>query len=147
MKRTIVNILATTCAVILLLMITGNIIHGRTIQGTLSATIPVYLILQLLAANTVIHLGMILTRKFESKYFVLEYLLDISFIIIVLLVFNAVFNWHPYTPWVLAIMAVIIYIISVLISIVRMREDAKKLNQLLAKRKGKNKDKGLDTAS
>jgi len=56
----------------------------------------------------------------------------------VLIIFGAIFNWFATTPkWILAIMAVVIYFIVLLLSMVRMREEANTINKLLKKRNKK----------
>jgi membrane protein implicated in regulation of membrane protease activity len=101
--------------------------------------IMVPVVFQIFAANIVINLGLFVISKFESRYVIVEYLLDISYIIAVLVVFGAVFNWYPTIPvWILAVMAVVIYIFSIIISMNKLRKDTKKINELLQKRREKN---------
>ena len=132
MKKMIINIMATTGITLVVLALIGTLYGAKflCISG----------VFQSLGANIVMHLGFILTGKFESKYPILEAILDISYTIVVLIIFGAVFNWYRSTPiWVLIIMAVIIYSFGCLISIFRMREDVKDINELLQKRKKRNK--------
>jgi len=132
MKKIIINIMATTGITLVALALIGTLYGAEFlfISG----------VFQSLGANTVINLGFILTGKFESKNPILEAVLDISYTIVVLIIFGAVFNWYSSTPiWVLIIMAVLIYLSGCLISIFRMREDVKAINELLQKRKKQNK--------
>jgi len=131
-KRTIMYILVTTGAALMLLAIFALIIGGESIY--------VHTLFEVFTANIVIHLGLILTKKFESSYAVLENLLDISYLIIVLVAFGLIFNWFSSVPvWYLVIMAVAIYAFSAFINIARIRKDADELNKLLQKHKDKNK--------
>ena len=138
MKKIIVNILATTCLTVLSIMIIGLFSYGG-FAGLTDGNIfiPSLTFIQVFGANIVIHCGLFFTRKFESKYAVLEYLLDLSFIIIVLFIFGLIFKWYPESPWILAIMAVVIYILGLFTDIVRVRKDINDINQLLKKRKEK----------
>lgn len=127
MKKMIINVMATTGITLIVLALIGTLYGAKFlfISG----------VFQSLGANIVMHLGLIITGKFESKYPILEAILDISYSIVVLIIFGAVFNWYRSTPiWILIIMAVIIYSFGCLMSIFRMREDVKAINELLQKR-------------
>jgi len=98
-------------------------------------------VFQILAANTVIILGLFLRMKFEIRSIILEYLIDISYIIAVLIVFGLIFNWYSSIPiWLLVIMAVVIYIFATIITVTMIRNDAKELNKLLQKHHEKQTD-------
>jgi F0F1-type ATP synthase assembly protein I len=102
-------------------------------------SIYIHTFFEILAANIIIHLGLILTKKFESSYAVLEFLLDVSYIIAVLVAFGLFFDWFSSVPvWYLIIMAVVIYAFGTFINIVRTKKDADELNRLLQKHKDKN---------
>jgi len=129
-KKIIMNIMFTTCAALMLLAVFAVINGGKSLY--------LKTFFQILGANIVIHLGLILTKKFESTYAVLEFLLDVSYTIIVLVVFGIIFDWYSSTPiWYLVIMAVAIYAFGVFINIVRIRKEADELNKLLKKHKNK----------
>jgi len=136
MKRTIENIMTTTGSVLILLAIFTVIFGGTYIYART--------FFEILGANTVIHLGLLLTRKFESRYVIFEFLLDITYTIAVLVVFGLIFDWYSSVPvWVLVIMAVVIYMFGFLIETVRTHKDAKEMDELLQKRK----EKHINTAS
>jgi hypothetical protein len=127
MKRIVVNTMTTTGMVLVILALIGTFSGARFLC--------IDSMLQVFGANIVVHLGLILTNKFESKYFILEALLDVSYTIGVLFIFGFAFNWYPYTPaWMLAVIAVSVYLIGCMISIFRMREDVKIVNELLQNR-------------
>jgi hypothetical protein len=130
-KRTIMNIMVTTGSALMLLAVFAVIIGGKSIY-TQS-------FFEILGANIVIHLGLILTKKFECSYAVLEYLLDASYITVVLIIFGFIFDWYSSTPvWYLVIMAVVIYAFGIFINIGRTKKNADELNILLQKHKQKN---------
>jgi hypothetical protein len=130
MKKTVVNTVATTGAALVALTIFALIIGGTSIY--------VHTILEILAANVVIHFGLFLIRKFESSYAVLAYFFDISYLIAVLVVFGVIFDWYSSVPvWVLVIVGLVIYLFGLFTNMVRIRNDIKEMDELLQKRKGK----------
>jgi len=141
MKKIIINILATTCLVMLIIIIIGMFTYDRVFDlHSEDFAIPAAVFFQVLLTNIIIYSGFIFTRKFESRYAILEYLLDISLVIGVVLVFGTIFEWYKDFPWLLAFMAVIIYLFGLLTGLVRARKDIKDINELLQKRKEKNTD-------
>jgi hypothetical protein len=87
------------------------------------------------AANIIIILGLYMRWKFEIRNIILEYLVDISYTIVVLVVFGLIFNWYSAIPlWLLVGMAVVIYIFATIISVNKIKKDAKELNKLLRAR-------------
>jgi len=129
-KRTIMYIMVTTGTTLMLLAVFAVIIGGKSIY--------INTFFEILAANIVIYLGLILTKKFESSYAILEFLLDVSYIVVVLVVFGLIFDWFSSVPiWYLVIMAVVIYAFGIFINIVRIRKEADELNKLLQKHKNK----------
>jgi len=96
-------------------------------------------IFQILGANIVIHLGLLLTRKFESQYLFLESLLDVVFITIVLVFFGWIFDWFHTLLLrglgILALMAVVIYVVATFLRMGRVREEINEINKLLEERK------------
>ena len=98
-------------------------------------------IFEIFAANIVIILGLFLRMKFEIRNIILEYLVDISYIIAVLIVFGLIFNWYSAIPvWLLLVMAVVIYIFATIFTVTKIRKDAKELNKLLQKHQEKQAD-------
>jgi len=101
-------------------------------------------VFEIFAANIVIILGLYLRWKFEIRNLILEYLVDISYIIAVLVVFGLIFNWYSAIPmWLLVVMAVVIYIFAMIFTFTKIKKDAKELNKLLQK----HQKKQADTAS
>jgi hypothetical protein len=95
-------------------------------------------IFEIFAANIVIILGLFLRMKFEIRNLILEYLVDISYIIAVLIVFGLIFNWYSAIPvWLLVVMAVVIYIFAMIFTVTKLKKDAEELNKLLYKHREK----------
>jgi hypothetical protein len=91
-------------------------------------------VFEIFAANIVIILGLFLRSKFEIRNMILEYLIDISYIIAVLVVFGLIFDWYRAIPvWLLVVMAVVIYIFATIFTVTKIKKDAEELNQLLKK--------------
>jgi hypothetical protein len=98
-------------------------------------------VFEIFVANIIIVLGLFLRWKFEIRYIILEYIIDISYIILVLVVFGLIFDWYFAIPvWLLAAMAIVIYIFAMIISVTKINKDAKELNKLLQKRQKKQTD-------
>ena len=127
MKRIVVNTIATTGLSLVALAMIGTMYGANFLL--------INSVFQSLGANIVIHLGFLLTRKFESECVALEALFDIGYTITVLIVFGAIFGWFASTPkWMLALMAVFIYLSSLFLSMFRIREEVNTINKLLKKR-------------
>ena len=95
-------------------------------------------IFQIFGVNIIINIGVFLLHKIEIRYLILEYLIDISYIIAILVLFGYIFDWYSVTPvWVLVIMAVVIYIFVIIASIVNLRKKTEEINELLRKRNEK----------
>jgi hypothetical protein len=127
MKRIIVNIMSTTGLSLLILALIGSFFRAKLLC--------IESMFQLFGANIIIHLGLILTRKFESHYLLLESMIDISYTIGIMFVFGFAFDWYQYVSvGILVTMAVVIYVIGCAISIFRSQEDVRIVNELLKKR-------------
>jgi len=98
-------------------------------------------IFEVFAANIVIILGLFLRMKFEIRNLILEYLVDISYIIAVLIIFGLIFDWYPAIPmWLIVAMAVVIYILAMIFTVTKIKKDAEELNKLLQKRQENQTD-------
>ena len=100
-------------------------------------------VFEIFAANILIILGLFLRWKFEFRYILLEYLVDITYIIVVLIVFGFIFNWYSIPVWHLIVMAVVIYILGITVLNIKFRKDTNEMNELLQKRKEKQADTAL----
>lgn len=127
MRKMTVNILCSTALTLLVLAAFGTM-FGATVLFISG-------VFQSLIANIVIHVGLLITHKFESRYAVLEYTLDIAYTIAVVLMFGFVFNWYSSTPaWILVTMSVLLYLAGMLLSTIQMRQEISEINKLLKKR-------------
>jgi hypothetical protein len=94
----------------------------------------VYTILQLLGANVLIHLGLFFRSRFEIRNIFLEYLIEISYVLIVLMAFGFIFKWFAAIPvWILIISGIVIYIIAYVLTMSGVKKDMKEINELLDK--------------
>ncbi len=131
MRKIVVNTMFTTGAAFVILAVFFMIFDLKFIL------VPT--VFQIFTANIVINAGLFLISKFESRYAIVEYFLDISYIIAVLVVFGAIFDWYSAVPvWVLIVMAIVIYLFAIIISMNKLRNDTKKINELLQKRREKD---------
>ena len=130
MRKIIVNILATTGIALVVLAVIAAIYDAKFLL--------INAVFQTLGATIVIHLGLLLTRKFESNYPLLEAAIDIAWTVPVLISAGAVFGWYSSTPiFVLIIMGAMIYLIGIVLRMVRVRADIAEINSLLQRRKQK----------
>ncbi len=128
MKKISVNILCSTAITLLILAILGAVSGAQFLL--------INSVFQSFLVNIVIHIGLLFTHSFESNYAILEFMLNISYMEVVVIIFGAIFNWYGSTPiWVLAIMVTIIYIVAVFLNMVQMRQEVEEINELLQKRK------------
>lgn len=133
MKETIANTMFSTCAALLLFAIFKAITGDNSIY--------VNTVFEIFGANIVINFGLILIQKFESPYAILEYLVDISYILLILIIFGVIFNWYSTLPvYVLVIMGIAVYVFAVILSFKRINKYTQEINGLLEKRKTKKSD-------
>ena len=126
MRKTIVNLMFTT----------GVSIIGLTLYFAITNKdkVLVHTILELFGANILIHLGLFLRSKFEVRNLILEHIIDISYVLIVLVVFGIIFQWFATVPiWILIVSGICIYIITSISTISKIKRDTKEINDLLAK--------------
>lgn len=133
MKKNIVNILATTGISLLLLSFVALSFHAKCIY--------VETVFQVFIVNAISHLGIFFSHKIELKNIYIETILEIIFIIGELFVFGQLFNWFTsISIGLLVIMGVMIYIVSLFLNLLQMKQEAKEIN-LLIKRRNRNQDK------
>jgi hypothetical protein len=95
-------------------------------------------ILEILAANTVISTGLFFTHKIEFRYAILEFALDIGFMMAVIVLSGILFCWFSVIPaWIPLIIVLMVYILFYLLDIIRVHRDIKEINKLLQKLKEK----------
>lgn len=127
MKKFIVNIFATTGISLLLLSIIALFFHATCIY--------LQTVFQVLGINIIVHFGLFFLSKLEVKYTMIETALDIGLIISVLSVFGSIFHWFISTPvWIVVIMGFLIYIVSAILNLLCMKQEAQEINALIKKR-------------
>lgn len=124
MKRGFTNIFATTGLSLILLSIIATFYSAEFLC--------VKTVFQVLLLNVVVHLILLLMYKIEIKYLAAEAALEIILTVAVSLLFGAVFNWYTSTPlFVLVLMSMAIYVISIVLNILHMRQEANEINELI----------------
>jgi len=126
MKKTFVNLMFTTGISIVGLTLYFAIIHKERVL--------VHTILELFGANVFIHFTLFLRSKFEIRNLILEHIIDISFVLIVLMAFGIIFKWFATVPvWILVVSGILIYIITSILAISKIKRDTREINSLLEK--------------
>lgn len=132
MKKMIVNILATTGISLLLLSVVALSFHARCIY--------LETVFQAFGVNMMTHLGILCIKKIEIRNIFTEMVLEIIFIVCELLVFGRLFHWFTSLSFLLLVcMGIVIYIISLFLNLLQMKQEAKEIN-LLIKNRNKNQD-------
>ena len=130
MKKFVINVLATTGLSLVLLSVIALFYQAEYLC--------LQTVFQVFGANAVLHFGFLLLRKLEMKQLLVEIFLGIAMIIILLIVCGLLFDWFSSTPaWVLIPMGFVIYIVSAVLDLISMRQDAREINMLIRKREGK----------
>jgi len=143
MKSIIINSMLTTGLAVVLLAIVVRLLFHPVYDLYFSTTV-----IEILGANILIHFGLALLRKIESKYLVLEVFLDLFYTTAVLVVFGTAFEWYGAIPiGIIIAIAALIHIFAILISMVHMREESNTINKLLKKRdKGQKQNERRDSS-
>lgn len=93
-------------------------------------------IFQCLAANACLHIGLMVTTHFTSRFMFVETLVDVLVCTIIILLFGLGFGWFSSTPpVVLVLMVIAVYVISSFVRMHYIREEAKDINERLKKRR------------
>ena len=126
MKKTIINTILTT----------GISIIGLTFYFTFSKENHILLktLIELFGANVLIHLGLHIKYKYEFRNVILDYIIDITYVLIVLVLFGVFCGWFSAVPvWILISSGIVIYIITSILTVSKIRKDSKEINELLEK--------------
>lgn len=128
MKRFAINVLTTTG--LSLVLLSGIALFFQ------AECIFLQTVFQIFGVNIVFHAGFLLTGKLEMRWPFAELFLNIAMIILLLLFFGSLFDWFSSTPvWILIPMGLVIYLISAVLQLFRMRQDAQEINTLIRERK------------
>jgi len=126
MKKTIINIFFTT----------GISLIGLTLYFAMTHknTILINTVLELFGANILIHIGLYIREKFDIFNIILEYIIEISYVLIILVGFGIIFNWFSAVPvWILIVSGILIYILTSILTISQIKKDTNEINELLQK--------------
>lgn len=127
MKKNIVNILATTGISLLLLSTIALSFHASCIY--------LETVFQAFGVNIITHLGILLIKKIELRNIYTEMFLEITFIVCELFVFGRAFHWFTSLSFLMLVcMGVVIYIISLFLNLLQMKQEAKEINLLIRHR-------------
>lgn len=124
MKKGVIHIFATTGISLVLLAIIATLYSAQFLC--------VKTVFQVFLANVVAHLIFLLMYKIEIKYFAVEVAVEIVLTVALSLLFGAIFNWYISTPlFVLVLMSIAIYMISIILNILHMKREADEINKLI----------------
>lgn len=127
MKKFFVNIFATTGISMILLAIVALLFQAKCIY--------IQTVFQVFGVNIFVQSGLFFINKIEMKYTIVEMLLSMILITATLLVFGSIFHWFTSTPlWTLIIMGLVIYVVSAILNLFFMKQEAQEINTLLKKR-------------
>lgn len=124
MKKGIINIFATTGISLILLSIIATLYNAEFLC--------IKTVFQVFGVNIVAHLILLLMYKIEIKYLAIEVTIEIVLTIVLSLLFGAMFNWYASTPFfVLIPMSAAIYVISIILNILHMKQESNEINKLI----------------
>lgn len=135
MKKIIRNCLATTGLALLLLSIVAVLYQGQFLC--------IDTVFQVFGVSILIHLGLALLERFESRYCIVEILAEIGMELIILVTAGFLFQWYNSVPmWVLLLIGVAVYVIGCMVDMFRIQSDINVINDyLFQKNKGINGEK------
>lgn len=124
MKKGLINIFATTGLSLVLLSIIATLYDAEFLC--------IETVFQVFLLNIVVHLILLLMYKIEIKYLVIEIAIEIVLTVALSLLFGTIFNWYTSTPLlVLVLMSIAIYVISIILNILHMKQEADEINKLI----------------
>lgn len=127
MKKFFLNIFATTGISMILLAIVALLFQAECIY--------IQTVFQVFGANILVQSGLFFINKIEVKYAIVEMFLSMILITAILLVFGSIFHWFTSTPlWTLIIMGLVIYVVSAILNLFFMKQEAQEINTLLKKK-------------
>lgn len=124
MKKGVINIFATTGLSLILLSIIARLYDAEFLC--------IKTVFQVFLLNVVMHLILLLMYKIEIKYLAIEVTIEIVLTVVLSLLFGTIFNWYTSTPlFVLVFMSIAIYVISIVLNILHMKQEADEINELI----------------
>ncbi len=131
MKTLAKNTLATT-GITLVVLATIATAYGGSV-------IFISSIFQSLFVNILINFGLVAVNKIESKYYFLEILYKVIYVLMVLIPSGYIFGWYSTTPlWIVILMGVGIYAVGCLMSIFKVSNDVAAINSRIQVLKSQN---------
>ena len=132
MKGIVVGVMYTTGGVLILVACFFLTVDTKTME--------ISNVFQVLVANTIICCGLFLINKVLIRNIIMEYLVDVVFIIAVLIIFGIIFDWYSFLPiWLVIGIAIVVYVIAVITSMTKILKETREINELLEKRRKKAK--------
>jgi hypothetical protein len=123
-KKTAVNILATTAITLIVLSIVALIMNADCLY--------LHTVIECFAANLLIHAGLFFVRRIESHYLILDLTFEMVYILLVLIIFGFIFGWYSSTPlWMVVCIGAVVYFISVVISVTNTNKALEDINSKL----------------
>lgn len=130
MKRQCVNIFATTGLSIIAISIVALMYKAEFLC--------ISTVFEVLVVNVFIHFSLFMANKINYKYWFTELMAGNFMVISVLFFFGFLLNWFSYVPiWILVIMGIAVYFLSLFLNLFRIQQEAKEINDLLRKRDSK----------
>lgn len=130
MKRQCINVFATTGLSLIAISIVALMYKAEFLC--------ISTVFEILGANVFIHLSLFMANKIKYKYLLAELVAGNFMVISVLVIFGFILNWFSYVPiWVLVIMGIAVYFLSLFLNLFRIQQEAKEINDLLRKRDSK----------
>lgn len=124
MKKGMINIFATTGLSMILLSIIAMFYSAEFLC--------IKTVFQVFVLNVVVYLILLLIYKIEIRYLAVEVAFEIVLTVALSLLFGAIFNWYTSTPLlVLVLMSIAIYVISIVLNILHMKQEADEINKLI----------------
>lgn len=124
MKKGMINIFATTGLSLILLSIIAMFYSAEFLC--------IKTVFQVFVLNVVVYLILLLIYKIEIRYLAVEVAFEIVLTVALSLLFGAIFNWYTSTPLlVLVLMSIAIYVISIVLNILHMKQEADEINKLI----------------
>jgi len=128
MKKFMINAFATTGISLIMLSFVALAFHAKCIY--------LETVFQIFVVNVLSHLLIILIRKMDFRSNCLEMTLELISLESELLIFGWLFHWFTsVSVAILVIMGGMIYVISLFLNLLQMKQAAKEINSLIQKRR------------
>ena len=128
MKKFMINAFATTGISLIMLSFVALAFHAKCIY--------LETVFQIFVVNVLSHLLIILIRKMDFRSTCLEMTLELISLESELLIFGWLFQWFTsVSVAILVIMGGMIYVISLFLNLLQMKQAAKEINSLIQKRR------------